>query len=111
MTEAKDTVIDMHNPQIMPDIYYSQQNLLRRQAEISFKAGQESVREEWNDAMDLGLREAYKAGMKEVVEFCNKEINPQYISFDGKRYFTFMDKVWQAQLKEWGIEEVKEQVK
>ncbi len=37
--ELEDTVIDMHNPQIMPEIYYPQQELLRRQAGISFKAG------------------------------------------------------------------------
>ena len=47
--------------------------LRNKQAEITWsiaeKAGQESVREEWNDAMDLGLREAYKAGRKEVVDW------------------------------------------
>lgn len=44
--KAEDTMFFMGNPQIMPGIYHPQQELLRQQAEISFKAGIQEV-EEW----------------------------------------------------------------
>ena len=63
------------------------------------------------DAIDKGDRLitkaqaeiSFKAGMEKVVRFCNKEINPKYVSFDGKHYYTFSDKRWRAKLKQWGL--------
>ena len=111
--EAKDTVMDIHirqelavgwvcNPFNDTPIELIKNTILdtaQIQAEISFKAGQESVREKWNDAMDLGLREAYRAGIKEVVDWIKATRVGGYnlclkVNWDE----------WQAKLKEWHIE-------
>ena len=52
-----------------------------------------------------------KAGMKKVVDFIGEE--PFEHNYDGQEHLSndcFACR-WQTQLKEWGIEEVKEQVK
>ena len=96
--EAKDTVIDMHNPQIMPEIYYKQQELLTRQAEISFRAGYEQV---WKDGV---IQEVFnrgkKVGIKEVVEWV-EEHRWKSVFLTGDVLLGVEE--WQAKLKEWGI--------
>jgi len=76
--KAEDTVVDMHNPQIMPEIYHPQQELLRRQAQISFKAG-----------------------IKLVVDWI--ELVPTR-EIDGAEQYIVTLEQWQAKLKEWGID-------
>ena len=76
--KAEDTVMDMHNPQIMPEIYYPQQDLLRHQAEISFKAG-----------------------IKEVVD-CEDKVG-WYDTSCGKRVFCVPEDYRNGKLKEWDI--------
>ena len=74
--KAADTVIDMHNPQIMPEIYYKQQELLTRQAEISFKAG-----------------------IKEVVDWINKH----NYAMEGGDFVAVNGARWQDKLRDWEI--------
>lgn len=63
------------------------------QAEISFKAGYKQGAE---DNYKAG-QDDYKAGIKEVVEF---------VESTGEMHHTSkIAKEWQAQLKEWGIDE------
>lgn len=70
------------------------------------KAGQESVREEWNDAMDLGLKEAYKAGIREVVDYFFYDAG--IVRLMGCRTMNEAKAHlpnWHAKLKEWGVSE------
>ena len=106
--EAKDTVFST-----VQEAVWDFEKFKLDQAEHSFKAGQESVRQEWNDAMDLGLKEAYKAGIKTVVEWVksNNELNREpwcedYILAYGYDPMEQGDVVllkedWHNQLKEW----------
>ncbi len=75
-----------------------------KQAEISFKAGREDRRAEYvGQVIHLGsihkeitrklMKESMQAGIKEVVEWVNKNMYKQ-----GS-----IEK-WQAQVKEWGIQ-------
>jgi len=78
--------------------------IVQAQAEISFKVGKTAgVAESLLPALKA-IDDSRKAGIREVVEWFVKEINPKYISFDGKSYYTFGDRKMQAKLKEWGIE-------
>ena len=116
--EAKDTVMDLDEYNRFTKEWYRERGIpeawmkadclgaeykdtLKHQAEISFKAGQESVRKEWNDAMDLGLREAYKAGIKEVVD-CEDKVG-WYDTSCGKRVFCVPEDYRNGKLKEWDI--------
>ena len=75
--------------------------LVRKQAEISFKAGQEegiSHRYGIETLVDIGndaFRDGKKAGIKEVVEWVNSERKNQNPSVWYSR--------WQAKLKGWGL--------
>ena len=77
--------------------------ICQAQAEISFKAGEDNARNDWNKALDIALPEAYKAGIREVVEWIG--INNR-ITYQQPRGANIPRDIWQAKLKEWGIEEV-----
>ena len=97
--EAKDTVMKKRwmNKHVQKD----QDRLLLEQAEISFKAGQESVTPEKlysiPTVVDVG-NDAFKdgrvAGIKEVADFVKGEL---YLASDGDY------EIWESKLKDWGI--------
>lgn len=77
------------------------------QAEISFKAGQESMGEPW-DREQTVFEDGKKAGIREVVEWilahselerCDPDVMVYFIDYLAVDYPD-----WQAKLKEWGIE-------
>ena len=76
----QDTVIDMGNPQIMPEIYYPQQDLLRKQA-----------------------KESFRAGIKEVVDWIIKKNKFHRFGFEDGTILIYAED-WENKLKEWGIE-------
>lgn len=104
--EAKDTV--MHLDDIdegrMPDSYGSLRKALKKQAEISFKAGkQEGIR-----LTAVALDESKKAGIREVVEWIEDNAGldaPKLIDKlnTGSTFIPIGTEKWQAKLKEWGI--------
>lgn len=106
--EAKDTVMKLRK---ILDLVWSGKGspldmdvrllkVAEAQAEISFKAGQES-RCDWHKPLPQIIAESFsegkKAGIKEVVEFVQ-----QFLVFD-KWYLVKPDE-WKAKLKEWGVD-------
>lgn len=94
----------------------------RHQAEISFKAGRNSILEEVSERLnvidqrqgvlkkkfsniELALKEAYEAGIKEVVEFIplQEYLNQSTLIEDVPIWIGLNRKETQAKLKEWGI--------
>lgn len=56
--------------------------------------------------LERALEEAYKAGMKEVVEWIEGESWTEWngvISIEKPRNVLFDEGEWQAKLKEWGV--------
>jgi len=83
---------------------------------IAFRAGQKEplihvkINNEWRslgegDSVDFDYSDAYKAGIKEVVEWASRYEEP-YVEF-GEAYFPRRIEIpianWQAKLKEWEI--------
>ena len=102
--EAKDTVIIGASPNM------SKEDLLKAQAEISFKAGEEKEHKIMiGVAVDEGNK-AYKTGIKEVVEWMrgNRHVRwggkPEKDMGQSHRVWILDDEDWQTKLKEWGIE-------
>jgi len=112
MTSWKDTV--MSNKQIL-GVFKNTPNLsddakmamlggravAQAQAEISFKAGQESILED----VSYSLSSAHQKGIREVVEWIQKEGIWAQVPFKGKRkeetMWCLFPEEWQVKLKEW----------
>ena len=105
--KAEDTVMWAKNPQILWDIAEAQNKLLFKQAEISFKAGQESG----------CFAEGWAIGIKEVVDAVH-QLSPllhagqdiQTVAANSCKggdtsYLMLRLLDWQAKLKKWGISE------
>ena len=94
--EAKDTVMKLEEvaPKFPDYIPCAVWDVLERQAEISFKAGQES-RCDWHKPLPEIIAESFSEGKEQVVEWVNKNLRPYFVAFTERE--------WQAQLKEWGI--------
>jgi len=90
--EAKDTVIDLRG------LTTGEVGVANRQAEISFKAGEQESDKKWRQILKDSVTMAKLAGIKEVVEWI------EAVRIGG---YNLCIKVgwdeWQAKLKEWGI--------
>ena len=107
--EAKDTVIKPKQADMIRCcncgsefvILYDKMRL--EQAEISFKAGKESLAEGISEIME----QSKQAGIKEVVEWMKSKMELTRCDPDTMAYFNDYVWVdydeWKAQLKEWGI--------
>jgi len=107
--EAKDTVMsDGQILQVLDELIASpviikspERAIAKAQAEISFKAGQEDIREEMVEAVNVAQRNSIKvgkqAGIREVMEFYS---SMGFAQIDS----SYVKKKLQAKLKEWGIE-------
>jgi len=115
---------DLDNPITIREKEWDLSGLLEAQAEISFKAGQESMGEPW-DREQAVFEDGRKAGYKQRdSEFV---YNPDYLNFqkgvktgrklgigevvewieDWNLWGSLSDDIlreWQAKLKEWGLE-------
>lgn len=110
--EAKDTVMDIREiktalkiPNHLPLSFEADsvdfERAVLAQAVISFKAGMEQEhRAMVGVAVDEG-NEAYKAGLRKVVEFI-KENRETPLGKDQYGYYIWESKL-QAKLKEWGL--------
>jgi len=91
------------------------QEMLANQAEISFKAGHEQFKgdviSKLRQPNNMGIlswqREAYMAGIKDVVEFMKTygditKCDPDTMSYFSDYIWVDLNE-WQAKLKEWGV--------
>lgn len=118
--EAKDTVIRRQEIQEMPDMGIMRcVELAKRQAEISFKAGQDDKERELGKTNQIALAEGRKLGIREVVEWIREYAGKQkadvdscysYASHKGfcecsctTQEMEELEEAIQAKLKEWGI--------
>lgn len=93
--KAKDTVMAVGDREIVDVINNPRRSLeghLVMQAEISFKAGYKTGRDNLRWGGYKSEAEVFKAGIKEVVEWVTD--NPDYVKSIDR---------WNAKLKEWGI--------
>ena len=74
--------------------------LVKAQAAISFKAGQDSVFGSIPENLPPLLETAHRAGIKEVVEWVESHSHKMNTNMYG---ISLERAEWQAQLKEWGI--------
>ena len=79
------------------DVSGTAQRVAEAQAEISFKAGEvEGFKKR------LEMREPYKAGIKEVVEWLIDSNLHKGLDFEYWKVLIYKED-WQAKLKEWGL--------
>ena len=122
--EAKDTVIkpdELGQAIIKHPKLPMGQAIAIEQAEISFKAGEEEEYRKWvkafmragiliaeADTVGVAVEETKRAGIREVVEWVDKcfELKQLPSMPDHTFYYELhvLCDVWQAKLKEWGIE-------
>ena len=69
------------------------------QAEITWKVAKDEDIEIIRDSFNRGYKKGKQAGMKELVEWINKEAKESEI---GNVYY-ILKPIWQAKLKEWEI--------
>ena len=98
------TVIDMGNPQILTPMYVAQQELLARQAEVSYKAGYDARDKEIiAKSRQLGhghsqadaILIAHQEGRREVVAYIEMRRRGDSVVLKGD---------WKDQKEEWEIE-------
>ena len=93
--------------QAHPDVYDHDYAVAEAQAEISFKAGRESILAEVKSG-DISVNDlilsALKAGRKEVVEWLEKHYSGLLNQYSGINQYLIPREEREARLKEWGIE-------
>ena len=106
--KAEDTVIKDHSEELItcPNCHASYailyHNVRESQAEISFKAGRESLLIELNSPSNL-VSAARQEGIKEVVEW-GLETCPHDLFGEGTQcYKRACDECWNDKVKEWGV--------
>ena len=97
------------------------QDVMLPQAEISFKLGYTEGMTKANALNNKDLDSMYRQGIREVVEWINREGNTGYIYTEDSTHITTWDYEtnydnnlkfdlgdWQAKLKEWGVKDGKD---
>ena len=128
--KAEDTVMKLDDLKAIRDAVEAQDHtytisiilaiceaIAEEQAEISYKAGQEQARLEFNpDYLDFkkgveaGRKLGRKAGIKEVVEWIERysthHTRELLLTHEKDKIFLLVirNQEWQSKLKEWGIE-------
>ena len=94
--KSEDTILKSEEMLRIPAGFVNIKGTLKKQAEISFKAGQEDVLLE-SKMGTLTVSSLVNRGRKEVVDWIEKNniLNGVVVQNYGK---------WQAKLKEWGLE-------
>ena len=112
--EAKDTVMGVAEAHTTYQDDKSRGDRLlwvcKAQAEISFKAGYELCEKEYGDNYAKSYQKAHeeivkaerRAGIREVVEYFDEQVD--FANDEVAPYYVMNEKVWQAKLKEWGVE-------
>ena len=108
--EAKDTILSLKEvfdrPVILKAHIYepSLGDVLKAQAEISFKAGMEEEKTGGTNSISYleGVKEGEKLGIKEAVDFF-WDYNNLYTGYTDEESFTIPRPKLIAQLKKWGI--------
>ena len=72
--------------------------LVAKQAELSFKAGQDDIMRLTHPYFQAIAKDNYKAGIRKVVEWVSRNIY-----FTDNQDMPRIFSKWQAELKEWGI--------
>ena len=95
-------LIDYHPTfKIVPEVKAGLESAISKQAEISFKAGEEYAKEGHEAISYLeGYQIGKKVGIREVVEYIEELI----IGWDCAAAIDIRKEDWQEQLKEWGID-------
>ena len=102
--KAEDTVISLEGGD-NESLHIQMRNILKQQAEISFKAGfDEGVKKTLTAAdstFGAMLKVERQKGIQEVVDWINAHLT---VWPGGIPTMQALSKEWQAKLKEWGIE-------